>query len=1576
VRDLTGTTIENRYALKSHLAHGGAGNVYRARDNSTGAEIAVKMIDARSSSQGIDDIIHFHNEIDTVLKINNPHVIKIHHWGTVADETGPQLYFIIMDLVNGKGLDRVLAGGKDLSHDDAIGLLIQICGGLTAVHGSGVIHGDLKPGNIIIGPDRQAVIIDFGLANLKNTPLAFQPGTVSGTFMYLSPEQAGLIRQDVDERSDLYSMGVIAYEMLTGGLPFRGESLIGLLHQQAARVPVAPSRHNKDIPPALDEIIMTLLEKEPRNRYQTAQGLLHDLEQVKSGVANFRPHQKDSARSIDFNTPLFGRAPELSLLNDRLETLHSGHGGLCLIGGGPGTGKSRLLQEFRKTVLGSGTVYVEATASPGKSRSPYFLFKEVLGSYMRRFAAYSKEKQSEITEKIRNRCSDQGHVVTRFYPPLEKIIGPCPSPVSLEPEQERQRFLITLCRFYVTLAGIENGIVIGFEDVHWADEGSLMLLNRLCSEAAGSPLLITATYRSTELDTESVRKTLGIPGHRPTETAVLMLQPLSSEAVTQLIGALFSQEFGQINKLCSHVYEKSGGNPLHALEMIRGLVEKGILANKDGSWVLDENELLQVEPLSSSVEVIIARIRQSDKNLRELLSTASVMGKEFEIPLLMELLKTQRCTKKQTAGKYNDEGKLISLLDQARQQHYITYKTESRETVSFTHDRVRDAFHQRLNKKERSRLHHDLAHLLELQSRRTGEENIFSIAAHFIEAGNDEKIIQYGYAAGIRAQLNFDHSDAIRYFETVLSITKKHEDEKKFPGVKEIIIDCLLYLGESYQVIGHNRKATEILAELTLYEMSSEKKIRLFYLLSKSFFNEGDFIFAEKYAIRGLQLLGGDVPDAGHPDAMRILKRIKTLFMKSHRERIPLSPEDGRYPGAIWFYLILYNIYSFQDSRRCGHIMRSIVAAARSRNSGPRETALALSVIGSRKIHAMNYRGMRSCEKKSTRLTKTVPDKWAVASITTTIGRCDLFSGRYERAREFLHQGAKLFKKFEDARELMLANFYLSLASYHSSDYAAARDYFEKSRRKVSTIFDDVFIHAWGYPAYRDMETGDFGKAEETLVRYLALLRGMKFWHLYFYNLLLIANLNTEKGDYRRARSFFHKAAELLEEHDIPLFFRSPLCLFRARFLIATYNSCETEQGIREKKSLLKKIRKECSRALSCCSIENRGAALRLMARYQVLKNRNKKAASLFEKSARHDRSLNRNYELARTLYEYALFLKKNGDSEKAYRNFLESYHLFSGSGALSWAKKISSIISSDEQKNRTCRQQLYNARISHVTELTTRLGAIHDEEELFNAILYNAMEVTGARQGNLFFFDDRTDRLECVASAAIDESINADYSMNIVNTVFETGNSLLTANAETDKDLMDFQSVSQQNLKSILCVPMQHNEITNGVCWLDNPLATGVFGDEEKNVVEFLLSQSVFIVENLFLHKRLNEFETQKATVGPVPSPSLDNLLETTMQYIEEHYAEEVTRADIADDLGINPDYLGKHFKSSTGKTIKDHLNSVRIKKAVSMLDADDMKIIDIAFAVGFESLRTFNRVFYRIMGCSPGEYREKQAS
>jgi beta-lactam-binding protein with PASTA domain/predicted Ser/Thr protein kinase len=266
----------DRYEVEEPLGTGGMAEVWRGHDRVLNRTVAIKTL-LPQFARDASFVDRFRREAQAAARLNHPGIVSVYDSGTDGDTP-----YIVMQYIEGRTLGDFLGSGKTLPPKQAAQIAQEIAEALGVAHAHGVIHRDIKPANVMITRDGKVLVMDFGIARLISGPeTAPQTSAVLGTASYLSPEQAQ--GQPVDARSDIYALGVVLYEMLTGRPPFTGDSPMAIAYKQVNATPPAPSSANPDVPPELDAVVMRALSKNPANRYQTGQEFADDLERARTG---------------------------------------------------------------------------------------------------------------------------------------------------------------------------------------------------------------------------------------------------------------------------------------------------------------------------------------------------------------------------------------------------------------------------------------------------------------------------------------------------------------------------------------------------------------------------------------------------------------------------------------------------------------------------------------------------------------------------------------------------------------------------------------------------------------------------------------------------------------------------------------------------------------------------------------------------------------------------------------------------------------------------------------------------------------------------------------------------------------------------------------------------------------------------------------------------------------------------------------------------------------------------------------------------------------------------------------------
>ncbi len=297
---LIGRVFSNRYEVLRPIAQGGTAEVFLAHDRLLDRQVALKAL-FPEFARDPTFVERFRREAQSAASLSHQNIVAIHDWGQEAGT-----YFIVMEMVQGRSLRDLIRSEAPIEPQYAADICAEIAAALAFAHRNGLVHRDVKPGNVLLTPDGGVKVADFGIARASTSEALTQTGSVMGTATYFSPEQAQ--GHPVDGRSDVYSLGVVLYEMVTGVAPFTGDTPVAVAYKQVQEAPVLPTRRNPNVPADLEQIILTAMQKDVRNRYQTAEDLRADLVRFRRG----RPLAGVPVTAMIAETPAPPVAPRVS----------------------------------------------------------------------------------------------------------------------------------------------------------------------------------------------------------------------------------------------------------------------------------------------------------------------------------------------------------------------------------------------------------------------------------------------------------------------------------------------------------------------------------------------------------------------------------------------------------------------------------------------------------------------------------------------------------------------------------------------------------------------------------------------------------------------------------------------------------------------------------------------------------------------------------------------------------------------------------------------------------------------------------------------------------------------------------------------------------------------------------------------------------------------------------------------------------------------------------------------------------------------------------------------------------------
>jgi tetratricopeptide (TPR) repeat protein len=758
---MLGTVLKDRYRVEARLGEGGMGVIYRAQDTLLNRPVAIKsLVPALAGEEGVRRLLR---EAQAAAQLTHPNIVSVYD---VIDEGDTRL--IVMEYVEGRAMSEIIPLGVPRALD----LAIQVCRALEYAHSRRVIHRDIKPENIIVTSGNVAKVADFGLARSEGRSRLTQSGLIVGTVAYMAPEQ--VLGGTVDGRSDLYSLGCVLYEVLTGRRPFEGDDPFTMLSQHVNVMPVAPRWHNGAIPPTLDAIIMRLLAKDPAERYQTAAAVVEGLELVSAEpdaevpVAAEAPASRTALLQRIVRGRLVGRAAELQELREHLDRMLGGDGRLVLLSGEPGIGKTRLSEELAVYAHLRGAWVLRGHCYEQEVGVPYLPFMETLRQL------YQHTGQA-LLQTLGERADDLGHLL----PDLGR--GRAASAV-LTPDDERIRVFDGVAQ-WVAAASRQRPLVFALDDLHWGDRASLRLLHHLARHTRGERVLMLGTYREMDLDLQHPFNDVLSEMNRERLFYRLPLRRLPLDDTRALLSGLFDVEVSA--ELAGAIYGETEGNPFFIEEVVKSLVEEGKIYREEGRW----QRQLTVEELEipQSVRAVIGkRVQKAGEACRRVLTIAAIVGREFDPDLL---LRVSGLEEEQVLDAL-DEAVRLQLIREVRMGRTLGY--------AFEHALIRQTLYESLNPRRRARQHLQVGEAVEDLYRARLDDHLEELAYHFGEAGLAAvgQGIEYNLRAARKAALLFALEEAERRLAAARELAEAAEDMSAQVRVVEALGDLYLNFAE------------------------------------------------------------------------------------------------------------------------------------------------------------------------------------------------------------------------------------------------------------------------------------------------------------------------------------------------------------------------------------------------------------------------------------------------------------------------------------------------------------------------------------------------------------------------------------------------------------------------------------------------------------------------------------------------------------------------------------------------------------------------------------------------------------
>lgn len=871
------------YVLLNKLSDGSYATVYKAyhKENSD-CLLVLKLLKAITLSEYKQS--WFEQKIEQLKILNDPLLIT-----PLQFTQNNHACFVTQHYYDGEPLDRLLQSSAPISVNDFFTIACSLARALDKVHHAGIIHGGIKPHNILVNPATLEVrLIDFiSTVDVRDiSHFIYEPSFVRETLCYTSPEQTGRINHRIGFSSDMYSLGIIFYELLTGRTPFLSHDPLEVIHSHLAQE--APQIHtiNRAIPLMLSRIVAKLMAKEPEKRYQNSNVLLLDLlrcqdEFAAVGTINEFPlESRIYSHQTSFISKMVGREQESRLILAEYEQVTTGEFRSLLISGLSGIGKTRLIQELQKSIVRHRGYFTSGKFDLYQKNIPYSSLIQALRSLIRTFLTESDEQLTIWKERILNAVGDKGQVLTDVVPELTLLIGPQPDVPQLPPVESLNRFHDLFDRFLTCLANDEHPLVLFIDDLQWCDVASFDFLATIFDHHRDHPyLFLLGAYRQNEVDqSHPLSRLINNVRDNRGPLQEITLTPLRPEDCHEMVAYILTSPLEQTRALADFIATLSEGNPLFISESLSYLHNAELLfLDQEQQWRWDMDKIRVSDMPTTVVQLFGSKIRQLPPDLIELLELCACMGNSFSP---VELSSISEINLAET----------FRMLQPALRQGLLI---EQKNRLQFIHDKVQEAVLDTIPAERRRRIHCQVGeHLLAAVPPGANLEKLdqlFTIVSH-LNLGRETDpspptaylLAEVNYHAGNKALASLATEAANSYFRLSRELLPDDcwENERY-----ERTFRIFQKGAKTELMCGNYENSEKLLGELLGHAKSNLDKAECLAEQTTSLSSVGNFIKAIATANRGLAYFHKAIPD--YPD-------------DAERIRSELMAEIAAYPGDIW----------------------------------------------------------------------------------------------------------------------------------------------------------------------------------------------------------------------------------------------------------------------------------------------------------------------------------------------------------------------------------------------------------------------------------------------------------------------------------------------------------------------------------------------------------------------------------------------------------------------------------------------------------------------------------------------------
>jgi predicted ATPase/signal transduction histidine kinase len=1371
--------------------------------------------------------------------------------------------------------------GRPLGIREFLRIAISLARALRHLHAHGLIHRDIKPANILVDAGGSGVwLTGFGIASRLPRERANPepPDEIAGTLAYMAPEQTGRMNRSIDARSDLYSLGVTYYEMLTGMLPFTAADPMEWVHCHIARQAVPPDHRTAETPRTLSAIVMKLLAKTAEERYQTAAGVESDLRRC---LAEWESHRRvdpfplgahDASDRLLIPERLYGREREIeTLLASFDRVVIHGTPELMLVSGYSGIGKSSVVNELHKALVSSHGLYASGKFDQYKRDIPYVTLAQAFQSLVRSLLGESEAQLGRWRDSFSEALGSNGQLIVNLVPELDLIIGKQPPVAELPPQEAKIRFQVVFRRFLGVFAQKEHPLALFLDDLQWLDSATLDLLEHLVTHSEVRHLLLVGAYRDNEVGpSHPLIRTLEAVRKTNANVREIVLAPLALGDVGRLIADALHCEPERVRTLAQLVNEKTGGNPFFAIQFMIALADEGLIAFDSVAevWSWDIDRIRAKNYTDNVVDLMVRKLKRLSIATQDALKQLACLGNMAEIGRLALI-------------QSNTEE---AVHERLREAVHAGLVVQQGEVYRFLHDRIQQAAYSLIPEGRRADVHLHIGR--ELLANMTADEvteQLFEVANQFdrgaaLIVDQDEKtrVATINLRAGRKAKASAAYASARAYLASGTALM----DERDWSIQYRLTFNLWLECAQCELLNGNFEKSEQLVAQLLQRAQSKVDEAAVYDLKVRVHTMQGEYPQAVDCALTCLRLFGIDLP--AHPSWAEVQVEYEAVWRNLNRHPIeslidlPLMT-DPELQAAMPVFSILAEVSWFSDFHLyCVLVCRMVNMSMQHGMSGAAAHGYAClgSILGPtfHRYHEGYRLGRLACDlvekhRFTAYQTKVYHDVALVSLWTQPIRIAIEFRREVTRtATETGNLTYACYSMHQSITGLLLRNDPLD-AVWRESEMALDFARTAKFRDVADLIVSQQrFIAAMqGRTAtFSTFSDGPFDEAT-----FEAQLTGGRMNTMTCVYWILKLKARFLSGNYAEALAAAGAAKPLLHREGAQIFLLDYSC-YTALTLAALYETASVDEqaGWRD---LLTAHREQLREWAENCSPTFGDKYALVSAEVARLDGRDAEAMRLYEqaiKSAR-EHGFVQNEGLAHELA--AGFYDARGVESIAYgylRNARECYLRW---GALGKVRQLDQRHPKlGEQTAPSALNTTVGAPVEHldVATVVKASQAVSSEIELrklIETLMRISLEHVGAERGLLILVtadgpwiaaEARTGGRDIEVTLRNSAVTPTELSESVLHTAVRTQDSVILDDASAQMPFSADEYVREKHARSVLCLPLVKQGKLVGALYLENNLAPRVFTSAKLAVLKLLASQAAISLENVQLYEELRRNE------------------------------------------------------------------------------------------------------------------------